>query len=70
MIRGPGSAVHGEYGYIGVINVVTRQGANRLFLRAGEDDSYTGGGVFAWDDPVRDFQVSLSISGDSRLMVT
>ncbi|MCK7576356.1 MAG: TonB-dependent receptor plug domain-containing protein [Chromatiales bacterium] len=31
VIRGPGSAVHGEYAFAGVINVITRQDENRVY---------------------------------------
>ncbi|GAA0358052.1 hypothetical protein GCM10009092_22820 [Bowmanella denitrificans] len=37
VVRGPGSALHGEFAFAGVVNVVTRQ-QNSLLLRAGSQD--------------------------------
>ncbi len=49
VIRGPGSAIHGEFAYAGVINVVTRREEKALFVRAGEFDTYTLGGINYWE---------------------
>ncbi|HBN89342.1 MAG TPA: hypothetical protein DD408_09305 [Rheinheimera sp.] len=38
IVRGPGSAVHGEYAYSGVVNVISRK-ANAVALRAGSFNS-------------------------------
>lgn len=43
VIRGPGSAVYGEYAYSGVINLVTRKDVNSAFIRYGSFDQITGG---------------------------
>ncbi|MEW8072986.1 MAG: TonB-dependent receptor [Candidatus Thiodiazotropha sp.] len=63
VIRGPGSAVHGGFAYIGVINVITRSQGNRLFARTGSHDSYHVGGVFDWSDGDA-FDFSLNLSGE------
>ncbi|MEW8018523.1 MAG: TonB-dependent receptor plug domain-containing protein, partial [Candidatus Thiodiazotropha endolucinida] len=61
VIRGPGSAVHGEYAYTGVINVITRKDDNRAFVRAGEDERYSGGATLAWADEGSDWRLNLNV---------
>ncbi|MEW8160372.1 MAG: TonB-dependent receptor [Candidatus Thiodiazotropha endolucinida] len=61
VIRGPGSAVHGEYAYTGVINVITRKDDNRAFVRAGEDERYSGGATLAWADDGSDWRLNLNV---------
>ncbi len=51
VVRGPGSAVHGEFAYAGVLNVVTRKTDDGVFLRFDEDETYTGGGFAHWASP-------------------
>lgn len=63
MIRGPGSAVHGEFAYNGVINVVTRRGSNEVFFRAGSYDSYSGAGILSWANPENDLKINLNMAG-------
>ncbi|MCZ4303222.1 TonB-dependent receptor [Zoogloeaceae bacterium G21618-S1] len=48
VVRGPGSAVHGEFAYAGVLNVITRKQGREVFLRAGESDVYAAGGFAHW----------------------
>lgn len=60
VIRGPGSAMHGEYAYTGVINVITRD-KRQVFMRAGEDDSYSAGATLAWSAPDDTWQLSLNL---------
>lgn len=48
VIRGPGSAVHGEYALAGVINIVTYKEKNRAYLRLGEHGERGGGVNAAW----------------------
>jgi len=48
VVRGPGSAVHGEFAYAGVLNVITRQQSDGGFVRADEHDTYTGGAYKHW----------------------
>ncbi len=63
VIRGPGSALHGEYAYVGVINVITRKDRSELFLRANDHGGYTGGGALAYELPDRDLSLSLNFAG-------
>lgn len=48
VVRGPGSAVHGEFAYAGVLNVITRKTTDGAFLRVDSADTYTGGGFAHW----------------------
>ncbi|WP_246194597.1 TonB-dependent receptor plug domain-containing protein [Allochromatium palmeri] len=63
VIRGPGSSVHGEYAYAGVVNVITRTGERQLRLQASEDGGSGLGGIWYWDDPERDLSLSLNLTG-------
>jgi len=45
VIRGPGSVVHGDFAFMGLINIVTRKQEARAFLRAATDQTYTAGGT-------------------------
>lgn len=63
IIRGPGSAVYGEFANTGVVNVITRKKGNRLIGRFGSFDTYSGGGLFSWLDPDNDFQMSINLAG-------
>lgn len=63
VIRGPGSAVHGEYAYGGVVNVITRSGGTRTYVRAGSHDTVGAGAVVSYRADDRDLAVDLSISG-------
>jgi iron complex outermembrane receptor protein len=65
VIRGPGSAVHGEFAYIGVVNVITRKEGNQVYGRAGSFDSYGGGALYSWSDPENDLKLSLNIAGST-----
>lgn len=65
VIRGPASAVYGEYAYAGLINVVTRKTDNKAFVRYGSFDSIQGGGVFSWADPDLDLRVNGNFAGSS-----
>ncbi|GAB6042190.1 hypothetical protein JCM17961_28660 [Endothiovibrio diazotrophicus] len=49
--RGPGSALYGEYAYAGVVNVVTRQEGQGVYLRFDSHDSAGGGGYASWRSP-------------------
>ncbi len=63
VIRGPGSAVYGEFAFAGVVNIVTRQDGNRMHLRAGSGDAQGAGGVFSMQDAARDLRLSLNVAG-------
>ena len=62
IIRGPGSAIYGEYAYAGVINVVTRGDGKRVFARYGSFDTVTGGGLYSYVSP-RGLRLSVNVGG-------
>ena len=47
VIRGPGSAIHGEFAYTGVVNVIPRREGRRAVLEAGRFDRRGGGIVLS-----------------------
>ncbi|MDY7033898.1 MAG: TonB-dependent receptor [Thermodesulfobacteriota bacterium] len=63
IIRGPGSAIHGEFAYAGVMNIITRSKGNRVFGSAGSHDMYLGGGVFSNDYTGKDLELSFNLAG-------
>ncbi|NEV61879.1 TonB-dependent receptor plug domain-containing protein [Thiorhodococcus minor] len=63
VIRGPGSAVHGEFAFAGVINIITRKNENRVSLYAGSGATYGAGLVFSTQDPSQDWHLSLNAAG-------
>ncbi len=63
VIRGPGSAIHGEFAYAGVVNVVTRKEGQRIHGSFGSYETYGGGGEFSWSDPKKDLKVSMNLAG-------
>ncbi|WP_200328505.1 TonB-dependent receptor plug domain-containing protein [Thiocystis violacea] len=66
VIRGPGSAMHGEHAFAGVINIITRQHENRAHLRAGSGEMHEAGAVLSVDDPKGDWRLSLNAAGWDR----
>ncbi|HEY0720238.1 MAG TPA: TonB-dependent receptor [Gammaproteobacteria bacterium] len=63
VIRGPGSALYGEYGYMGVINVVTRADASRLFAFGGSFATAGGGATLAYASADSPLKASLNLAG-------
>jgi iron complex outermembrane receptor protein len=63
VIRGPGSAIHGEFAFTGVINVITRQEGNRLYGRVGDNAYRGGGGHASHRNEGGDFAIDLNFSG-------
>lgn len=63
VIRGPGSAIHGEYAYSGVVNVVTRTTNQQFFLSLGEFDTAVLNGVMSWSNPDKGMQLSVDVGG-------
>lgn len=62
VIRGPGSALYGEFAYSGVVNVVTHKKNHSVYGRIDSDETYTGGGKVSYNSPLGDFNVSLNLS--------
>lgn len=63
VIRGPGSAVHGEFAYAGVLNVITRKQSDGGFVRADEHDTYTAGAFKHWQSDDGRTGGSLNVGG-------
>lgn len=63
VIRGPGSAVHGEFAFAGVINIITRKNGNHAYLRAGGGDTHDAGAVLSAHEEAGDWRLSLNLSG-------
>lgn len=63
VIRGPGSSVHGEYAYAGVVNIITRKQERTLHLQSSEGADTGGGGVWNWQDPKRGLKFSMNLAG-------
>jgi iron complex outermembrane receptor protein len=54
VIRGPGSVVYGDFAFMGLVNVITRQKGTHVFARYGGDRALAAGGdvaarVSGWD---------------------
>lgn len=47
LMRGPGSAIHGDFAYLGLLNIVTRRKESRVF-GAAESHRITGGAQASW----------------------
>ncbi len=60
VIRGPGSALYGEYAMAGVVNIITRSDEQRVFLFGGSEQSYGGGAIVATGNDR--FRLSLNLS--------
>lgn len=63
VIRGPGSAVHGEFAYSGLINIITRHDGNRIYGSTGSDNMVGGGVLLSHARPDDDFRMSLNLAG-------
>ncbi|WP_455200176.1 TonB-dependent receptor plug domain-containing protein, partial [Kaarinaea lacus] len=62
VIRGPGSAIYGEYASVGVINIITRKKETALFGRVNELDKYTLGGMYSKQIPDKNLSFNISVS--------
>ncbi|MBF0613120.1 MAG: TonB-dependent receptor, partial [Magnetococcales bacterium] len=63
VIRGPGSAVYGEFAYLGVVNIITKTKGNRIIGQYGSFGSIMGGGVFSYAPAKEPYGFSLAMSG-------
>ena len=69
VIRGPGSAVHGEYAYSGVVNVITRK-QPRIHLRAASGQDYQLGLSSHYQADNQPFSLDLSLGLQQERGVT
>ncbi len=65
IVRGPGGAVYGEYAFLGVVNIITRKGSERLYGRYGSYDNYTGGLSYSHTNQNIGLGMSLNLSASS-----
>jgi len=63
VIRGPGSAVHGEFALIGVINVITRKQESRVFVAGGENNTLATGIMLTYEDEKSPLTMNLNMAG-------
>jgi iron complex outermembrane receptor protein len=63
IIRGPGSAIYGEFAFSSVVNIITRKNQNRLFGDVGSFSTYGGGGIVSWTDPDENISLNLNMAG-------
>ncbi len=63
VIRGPGSAIHGEFAYTGVINVITRHEGGSLYTRIGENAYTSGGALVSHRSDDGTFAIDLNLAG-------
>lgn len=67
VIRGPGSALYGEFAFSGVVNIVTLQRARRAHMRYGDANTTQVGGVYSLEDAERNLSLTMNLAGwDSR----
>jgi iron complex outermembrane receptor protein len=61
-IRGPGSAIHGEFAYAGVVNVITRRQGEQYSAGIESGDGYAFSALYSYADPDSDFKTSINIA--------
>lgn len=64
-MRGPGSAIHGDAAYLGLLNIITRREERRVFGTV-ETDSLGGGAHVSWADTRSDGRFAMGFSGFSN----
>lgn len=70
VIRGPGSVVHGDFAFMGLVNIVTRS-RSRAFARGTTDEAWSGGGVvrFGEDSGWHGSLAAAGLTTDQALVV-
>jgi len=61
-IRGPGSAVYGEFAYAGVLNVITRKQGEHYSVGLESGDGINFGVLYSYAKPGSDFKTSLNLA--------
>ena len=62
LIRGPGSAVYGEFAYAGVLNVITRQQGEQYSVGTDTANSINFSALYSYENPGRDFSASINFA--------
>lgn len=63
VVRGPGSAIYGEHALAGVVDITTIHRDRSGFMRYGDVDGYTLGGVYSDRSPDARFGFDLNVAG-------
>lgn len=63
-VRGPGSAVYGEYAYAGVLNVITRKQSQEVYARYSDHGWVSAGTNLAHQSTEGDFKLSFGLAGN------
>jgi outer membrane receptor for ferrienterochelin and colicins len=63
IIRGPGSAIHGEFASTGVINIITLNKGRQISAGIGRYDSYHGSALYSFSDSTHEMDFSLNVAG-------
>ncbi|MBT8433598.1 MAG: TonB-dependent receptor, partial [Gammaproteobacteria bacterium] len=61
-IRGPGSAIYGEFAFAGVVNVITRRQGEHYSAGIESGEGYTFSALFSYADPDGDFKTSINVA--------
>jgi outer membrane receptor for ferrienterochelin and colicins len=62
VIRGPGSSIHGEYAYAGVVDVISRRRDRTLYAGGGSFSSFGGGALWHGEDPERGLTYAINLA--------
>lgn len=62
VVRGPGSAIYGEYALAGVVDVITLEQGNHAFVRYGDVDGTTLGATYGYHPQNSKFGFSVNIA--------
>ena len=61
-IRGPGSAIYGEFAYAGVVNVITRRRGEHYSAGIESGDGYAFSALYSYAEPGGDFKTSINVA--------
>lgn len=63
VIRGPGSAVYGDFAFMGLVSIVTRKDGARVYARGGGDESLSGGATVTAANPSTGITFTMTAAG-------
>lgn len=64
-VRGPGSAIHGEFAYAGVINVTTRKQGEKYSVGLDSDEGVNFTALYSYGKPGSDFKSSFNLAANA-----
>ncbi len=64
-IRGPGSAIHGEFAYAGVVNIITRKQGEQYSVGLESDEGVNFSALYSYEKPGSDFKSSFSLAANA-----